>query len=84
MSNRRLALFLVVGFTVVGMLCAFGLGCKALRSPAQPAGVEVEDCDAEDLRNREAECRHLIKPSPKPVKTTKPAANQPATKSTKR
>jgi hypothetical protein len=76
LSNRRLALFLVVGFTVVGLLCAFGLGCKALRSPAQPAGVEIEDCDAEDFRNKEAECGFSESdrrktPAPRPKTSTK-------------
>lgn len=46
-------------------------------APQNPSEVELEDCDAEDWRNYEAECNRWSPPAKKPAKT-------PAAKPTKR
>lgn len=76
LTNNRLALFLVIGFTAVSLLCIGAIAFNALRSPSG-AAVEFDDCDAEDRRNRERECgisgRKTTAPvKPAPAKTTKP------------
>ncbi len=41
---------------VLGVLLALVVGVTAVVIAVRSPGVEVEDCDAEDRRNREAEC----------------------------
>lgn len=68
-----------VGLVAGVSACAASCAEQDPMEPSAPVVVELEDCDAEDLRNREDECKHLLKPSP--VRTTvKPmqSARQPA------
>lgn len=75
-----------LAIAAAGAVLIAGLACGYPASgdtPQPPSQVDVEDCDAEDFRNREDDCgftdadrRKTIKPSPRktagtPTKTTK-------------
>lgn len=51
MKINRLTVVLAFGGAV-----AFGLAACEDSQPANPPASEVEDCDAEDLANRETDC----------------------------
>lgn len=89
--KRRAALVALAAAVVLSLA-----GCPSV-SPSPAGGVEQGDCDAEDRRNREAECgysdsdrRKLTTPKPgqnqrpNDFKPAKPAVKPPAKPATKR
>ena len=66
---------IVVVVIAVAVIAAIGISKNSFVPGTQ---VEVEDCDAEDRANREAECGFLPQ-----VTTTKPAPKKSAAKTTR-
>lgn len=60
---------LIIAAALIALVLTSGASCLG---ETQPTEVEVEDCDAEDYRNREAECGFTDadrRKTPRPVKT---------------
>lgn len=51
-----MALSRPVAAAVLGLFLAAGASACGDPTAAEPSGVEVEDCDAEDFANREDDC----------------------------
>lgn len=80
MTMRRSLLSAFLGAVLILSGTASSCG-----STSDGSGVEVEDCDAEDFRNREADCGFTDsdrRKSPKPV--VKPSPAKPAPRTTRR
>lgn len=92
MRGQRVGRLFAAGVLAVILPLTLAAGCPS-QSPADDAvEVEVEDCDAEDQRNREAECGFLPAPpgsravtttKPAPARTTAPAKKPPMQRTTK-
>jgi len=85
--NQRSKVFLVIATVVIILVCVFAAafmlrGTNGIGSG--DSGVEVEDCDAEDYRNRERECGFIKTSEPKKPAVKTPAPKQPAPRVTRR
>lgn len=87
--NKTLVTMLIVFVLLLGALCTGYLLYRDANSgtPGDTQIAEIEDCDAEDFRHREADCGFVQTKAPVVVKTTKPAPaikQQPVPKITRR
>jgi hypothetical protein len=84
MKGNKAGLIAVAALVLVGLLCVGFLAYKGLGGSGTGTQIEQEDCDAEDFRNREADCGFIQTKAPVVVKTTKGTApKQPAPRVTR-